>query len=550
MTEPRASAPDPARGSHTVIDPTQNIIVTGFMGTGKSTVAALLAQRLDRPLVDMDRQLVDHFGKSIPEIFEQEGELAFRQAETQLCRQLAQEQGLVIATGGGALVNPENRQILAESGPIVCLTASVDEILDRLESARDRPLLPQDREERRRQIQRLLEHRRAAYASIPLQVETTGRRPEAILEAVLEALAGHQEVPGMSRITVPTPQGAYHICLGEGLLEQAGRLLVNRGIAPGKAAIVTNPDVGQHYAAPLAASLEAAGFQPVLCTVPEGEQHKTLATVASLYDQFLAGGLDRRSPVLALGGGVVGDMAGFAAATYLRGVPFVPVPTSLLAMVDASVGGKTGVDLPQGKNLVGAFKQPSVVIIDPAVLSTLPGEEFRAGLAEVVKHGIIGAPALFQQLEGAGPTSLGQLVKDAVQVKVDVVAQDPFEQGRRAVLNLGHTFGHALELVSQFRIRHGEAVAVGLVAAAEMAAALERCDPALVPRIRALLERLGLPVSLPGYDVAEVHRAMAHDKKRKGRTLRFVIPQGLGDVVVIDDPGEAVVREALGKVIG
>ncbi len=533
-----------------MIDPTQNITITGFMGTGKSTVAALLAQRLGRPLVDMDQQLVTHFGKSIPEIFAQEGELAFRQAEAQLCRQLAQEQGLVIATGGGALVNPENRQLLAQSGPIVCLTASVDEILDRLESARDRPLLPQDREARRQQIQALLEYRRAAYASIPLQVETTGRSPEAILEAVLEALAGHQEAPGMSRITVPTPQGSYHICLGEGLLAQVGRLLVNRGIRPGKAAIVTNPDVGPHHAEPVAASLEAAGFQPVLCTVPEGEQHKTLATVATLYDQFLAGGLDRHSPVLALGGGVVGDMAGFAAATYLRGVPFVPIPTSLLAMVDASVGGKTGVDLPQGKNLVGAFKQPRVVIIDPAVLSTLPGEEFRAGLAEVVKHGIIGAPALFQQLEGARPASLGQLIPEAVQVKVDVVAQDPFEQGRRAVLNLGHTFGHALELVSQFRLRHGEAVAVGLVAAAEMAAILGRCDPALVSRIRALLERLGLPVALPGYDLDAVHQAMAHDKKRKGRTLRFVIPQALGDVVVIDDPGEAVVQEALGRVIG
>ncbi len=183
-----------------------------------------------------------------------------------------------------------------------------------------------------------------------------------------------------------------------------------------------------------------------------------------------------------LGGGVIGDMAGFAAATYLRGVPFVQLPTSLLAMVDASVGGKTGVDLPQGKNLVGAFKQPQVVIMDTAVLSTLPSDEFRSGLAEIVKHGIIGAPKLFVQLENEGPINLVQLVADAVRVKIEVVEEDPFERGRRAVLNLGHTFGHALELVSEYTLRHGEAVAIGMVAAADMAAELGRCEPALAER--------------------------------------------------------------------
>ena len=227
--------------------------------------------------------------------------------------------------------------------------------------------------------------------------------------------------------------------------------------------------------------------------VPEGEEHKTLATVAALYPQFLAGGLDRKSPVISLGGGVVGDMAGFAAASYLRGVPFVQIPTSLLAMVDASVGGKTGVDLPQGKNLVGAFKQPELVIIDTAVLQTLPAAEFKSGLAEVVKHGILGDPDLFEELETHGPTSMMHLVADAVRVKVEVVEEDPFEQGRRATLNLGHTFGHALELVSEFSLRHGEGVALGLIAAANMAAELGRCDPELAVRIRDVIERLGLP---------------------------------------------------------
>ena len=250
-----------------------------------------------------------------------------------------------------------------------------------------------------------------------------------------------------------------------------------------------------------------------------------------------------------VGGGVIGDMAGFAAATYLRGVPFVQAPTTLLAMVDASVGGKTGVDLPQGKNLVGAFKQPAAVLMDVATFATLPGDEFRSGLAEVVKHGIIGAPQLFVQLEEEGPTSLLHLVADAVRVKVNVVEADPYEQGVRALLNLGHTFGHALELVSHFTLRHGEAVAVGTVAAANMAAALGRCDPALAARIAHLLERLGLPIQVEGYDLDAVYAAMAHDKKRSGKTLRFVIPQALGDCVVIDDPGATVVYAALRTVV-
>ena len=203
--------------------------------------------------------------------------------------------------------------------------------------------------------------------------------------------------------------------------------------------------------------------------MPEGEQYKTLETVSDLYTQFLAARLDRRSTVVALGGGVVGDLAGFAAATYLRGVHFVQVPASLLAMVDASVGGKTGVDLPQGKNLVGAFKQPDLVVIDPDVISTLPTAEFRSGLAEIVKHGVIDAPDLFSRLEDEGPTSMSHMIVEAVRVKVRIVEEDPFERGRRAILNLGHTFGHALELVSNFSVRHGEGVALGMVAAAAMA---------------------------------------------------------------------------------
>ncbi len=527
----------------------KNIILTGFMATGKTSTGRLLAERLNRPFIDMDDELVAHFGKPIREVFTQEGEAIFRTTEAALCAQLAERQGCVISTGGGALVSAQNRGTFAKTGAILCLTATPDEILRRVADTGERPLLNTAKTEQEQRVRTLLRERRPAYGAIAHQIDTTGLLTEEVVERILETLAGDAEVANMTRIPVRGPEGSYHICIGEGLLQEAGRLLANRGLRQGPAVIVTNPQIPPDHAEMLATSLRAAGFTPTVCTVPEGEQHKTLASIASLYDQFLAAGLDRKSPVISLGGGVIGDMAGFAAASYLRGVPFVQIPTTLLSMVDASVGGKTGVDLPQGKNLVGAFKQPSLVIIDTAVLSTLPAAEFRSGLAEVIKHGIIGAPELFRQFEEEGPTNLVHLVAEAVRVKVEVVEEDPFEEGRRATLNLGHTFGHAIELVSNFAVRHGEGVALGMVAATEMAAALEQCDPALIGRVRNVLERVGLPVQLTGYDAEAIIAAMGHDKKRVGKTIRFIVPQAVGDVVIIDNPGWGYVEAALGKIL-
>lgn len=526
-----------------------NIVITGFMGTGKTTIGQMVANRLDRRFVDMDTQLEAHFGKPISAVFADDGEAAFRVAEAQLCSQLAQEAGLVISTGGGALVSPGNRAALSEQGVLICLTASVDAILERVEANNERPLLPGDRADRAQRIRDLLHDRRHAYAAISHQVDTSGRTPDEIVEAIIMTLAAETEAPGMTRIPVREPGGSYDICLGTGLLAQAGKLAANRGLRPGPVAVVSNQGIADTLYEPLRDGLVEAGYEPVLCLLPEGEEFKTLDSITKLYDQFLDAGLDRRSAVFALAGGVIGDMTGFAAATYLRGVPFVQIPTSLLSMVDASVGGKTGVDLPQGKNLVGAFKQPHFVVIDPDVLASLPPVEFRSGLAEVIKHGIIGDPDLFVTLEEHGPTSMTQLLADAVRVKVRIVEEDPFEQGARALLNLGHTFGHAIELVSEFSVRHGEGVALGLVASAHMAAKLGRCTPQLAARIESVVERLGLPTRLSGYDAESIMVAMRHDKKRAGKTLRFIIPQALGDVVIIDDPGPDIVRQAVGVIL-
>jgi 3-dehydroquinate synthase len=289
-------------------------------------------------------------------------------------------------------------------------------------------------------------------------------------------------------------------------------------------------------------------------TIPAGEQHKTLATVQTIYNELLAAGIDRQATVVALGGGVVGDVAGFVAATYMRGVDFVQCPTSLLAMVDASVGGKTGVDLPQGKNLVGAFKQPTAVLADVTTLQTLPPAEFAAGMAEVVKHGLINDPDLFASLEighwrltNQSPISnLQTLVATAIKVKRDVVQEDPFEQGRRATLNLGHTFGHAVEQVSGYRVRHGEGVAMGLVAAAHLSAQLGYCDPALQSRIEAVLQAQNLPIRIPAeFTPKAIYQAMFNDKKKAVGKLRFILLRDVGDVLMTGDVAETAVLTSL-----
>jgi 3-dehydroquinate synthase len=512
------------------------------MGTGKTSVGCRVAQGQGRPFVNMDVEIEARTGKSIPRIFAEDGEPTFRRIESALCHELGTRAGLVIATGGGTLVDPANRAAMLQNGTIVCLTCDLDELLVRVNRENsDRPLL--DVVDPRAEIERVLALRRQAYAAIPWQVDTTRLPVAVVAERVLQFAE-------FVTLRVRHPGGEYAIHIGDGLLAHLGSALTAAGIpAGGRVAVVSNPVVAALYGAQVEESLHLAGFRLVVCSVPDGEQHKTVASVASLYDQFLAGGLDRTSLVLSLGGGVTGDIAGFAAATFMRGVRFAQVPTTILSMADASVGGKTGFDLPQGKNLAGAFKQPELVAIDPTVLATLPGEEVRSGMAEVIKHGVIGDPDLFAELECPpselqSPISAPQLAR-TLGVKIAVVEQDPFEQGRRAVLNLGHTVGHGLERLSGFSLRHGEAVSIGMVAAARIAAALGRADADLAARIESALDAWGLPVRCPPHEVGAIWEAMTHDKKRRGRALRWILPHAIGQVEIVEDVAPGVVKSVL-----
>lgn len=355
----------------------------------------------------------------------------------------------------------------------------------------------------------------------------------------------------MSTVPVQLPDAAYDVTIKRGLLRQAGERL--RELTKSKkVAIVTDQNVAPLHLDALIISLAACGFAKTQVILPAGENHKTLESISAIYDVLLQSRVERDTPVLSLGGGVIGDMTGFAAATVLRGVPFVQIPTTLLAMVDASVGGKTGVDHPAGKNLIGAFWQPLAVLIDPAVLDTLPEREFRSGLAECVKHEVIRDAEGFANLERSldsilarDPAALEALIAHNVRIKAAVVASDPHERGERAHLNFGHTLGHAIERVSDFSYGHGESVSLGMVAASRLAVSLGMFDESDAARIERLLKRIGLPTGELALDVDAVLASTAGDKKVKAGRVRFVLPDRLGHVVIKDDVPPEKVRAAV-----
>jgi 3-dehydroquinate synthase len=502
-----------------------NIILYGPPGAGKSTVGKELAARLGRYFADSDPLIEKHAGRSIPKIFSQLGEAEFRRIESEVCAELAGRANIVIAVGGGALLNPNNRAALERSGLVICLRAEPNELLVRTASA-TRPLL--DGDNPAEQLAALLKARRYLYDSFPAQFDTTNKTVAQAADEIIALLAPRS-------LPVNAPGLKHEILLGYGLLESLPAALEERGLT-GPTLLVTDENAARSLSPKL----------PYPQTIlPPGEQHKTLDTIRQLYDSFLEHGLDRSGTVVAVGGGVIGDMAGFAAATFMRGLRWVNAPTTLLAMVDASLGGKTGVDLPQGKNLVGAFHPPALVVSDPLALNTLPEAERISGMAEVIKHGLLGDAALFESLEVS--TAFGSLdqLQRAIEVKIRVVEADPFEKGARAKLNLGHTIGHGVESASGYRLRHGEAVAIGMAAETWIAEKMGLAGRGLTDRLSHLLKHTGLPTRAPGLDPTTVRAAMSSDKKKAGGQLKFALPKRVGEAAWGVEVDEALLMETL-----
>jgi 3-dehydroquinate synthase len=515
----------------------RTIWLVGMMGAGKSTLGPALARALGRDFVDLDAEIERAAGRSIAELFASEGEPAFRVREREAQQSVA-ARGAVVALGGGAVAQPGAPARLAASGTLVYLRARPETLLARIGDAQGRPLLaglpPGQRLAR---IEALLAERKPSYEAASIAIDTDEGAPEALaadLARRIEALEAGGA--GAGRVVhVELGPRSYAVEIGAGGLEALGARVaaVCRGR---RAVLVTSPPIGRRYGARALRSLRSAGLAAARVEVPDGDAAKNLRQAARLYTALLEHGADRDSVLVALGGGVIGDLTGFVAATFLRGVPFVQVPTTLLAMVDASVGGKTGVNLPQGKNLVGAFHQPRLVLIDPATLRTLPPRELSAGFAEVIKKAAIWDAGLFERLEREAealraltPAPLLAVIEQAVRIKASVVSRDEREQGLRMLLNFGHTLGHAIEALLRYRrLLHGEAVAIGMVYAAGRSEALGTAPPGTAARIEALCRRFGLPVAVPDFPRSAYLRALRVDKKKRDSKIQFVVLEGIG----------------------
>lgn len=360
-----------------------------------------------------------------------------------------------------------------------------------------------------------------------------------------ESMKSIRSLPQPDRVRVDLADRGYDIIIQAGLLDQAGECLLPLAKSA-NAVVVTNAVVNRLYGSRLMRSLQAAGFRASVICLPDGERTKSLRWVSAILDELVRRRYERTTVLLALGGGVIGDLAGFAAAVYLRGIPFVQVPTTLVAQVDSSIGGKTGVNHPLGKNLIGSFYQPQLVLSDPDVLHTLPAREYRAGLAEVIKYGVIADARLFKFLETGmqgilnfDPAAVHHIIQSSSASKATIVSQDEREGDRRRILNFGHTLGHALETVTKYRrYRHGEAVAIGMVVAARLAVQLGLADARVAARIHDLVYQAGLPDQLPPYPPSALLRAMRQDKKVRDQRIHFVLPDRIGHVSVqpVDEP--------------
>lgn len=518
--------------------PTAPIVLIGLMGAGKSTVGPLVARRTGRPFVDADAALEARTGRRIADIFATDGEAAFRTIESDVLEQLlGRPDHPVIGAGGGAVLAERNRAVLRRAGAaVVWLDAGPAVLAERVGQDADRPLLAAGAVEA---LTRLAAERAPAYAAAATHRVEAGRGvPEQVAEAVLRALRhGAQPVldgEPSQRIVVALGDRSYPVVVGAGALAELPSLLP---AGTRKVAVVTQAAIGVEVDLPVEHRTFALG---------DGEEAKTLASVEQLCREWARWGVSRADAVVAVGGGVVTDVAGFAAAVYHRGIPVVHVPTTLLGQIDAAVGGKTGVNLPEGKNLVGSFWQPAAVLCDTDVLIGLPVRDYRAGLGELAKYHFLGGGAL-------DACSLPERVFRSVAIKAEVVSGDEREGGRRAILNYGHTLAHALEIAGTFDLRHGEAVAIGLPFAAHLAHGLGRIDAARVDEHYRVLAAYGLPDRLPaGVDAEDLLALMARDKKAL-RGLTFVLEAGSPergyDVEVVDGVDPERVRAALATMV-
>jgi shikimate kinase / 3-dehydroquinate synthase len=531
----------------------RSIVLVGLMGAGKTSIGRRIAARLGLPFRDADAEIELAAGCSIPELFSRYGESDFRAGERRVIRRLLAGDPLVLAFGGGAFMDAETRAAAREEAVTVWLRCPLPTLLRRVAGRDNRPLLADG--EPAEILQRLIDARYPVYAEADVIVDCGDESPDVTTGKVLNALADWR---APRRLSVVLSSSSYDVVIGDDLLARAGALLAPR-LEQKRAVVVTDEAVAALHLPTLLRGLAETAVTASQIVVPAGEASKNLATWQSVVDQLLEARVERRTTVIALGGGVVGDLAGFAAATTLRGLPFVQMPTTLLSQVDSSVGGKTGVNTGRGKNLVGAFYQPRMVLADTGTLATLPPRELRAGYAEIAKAGLIGDAAFFAWCESHGAAVVGgdrdaqaEAIRRACAFKAAVVGDDEREEkpnDGRALLNLGHTFGHALEAEYGYTggLLHGEGVAVGLGLAFRLSARLGHCSESDAERVVSHVAAMGMPADLRmlnrRFSATTLIGHMGRDKKVRDGALKFVLVRGIGQAFTAGDvPMDAVVE--------
>jgi shikimate kinase/3-dehydroquinate synthase len=545
------------------------LVLIGFSGTGKSTVSRLVADRLGWSLFDMDAEIERREGMSIPDIFSVRGEVAFRGLERAVFLGALDREGAVVATGGGAVCTEEIWRVLDAdpSTVVVGLDASPEILLERLTAherqaaggeTTKRPLL--DSDDPLDRITRLKADRGLFYRRADVTIPVGNRSPESTAGDITEL--GRLANGTASTVTLDLPQGTSSILVGRGQREEVADLLRGRWPKAQRGWIAVDAAVHKHHATWLTSLENTSGVSLHVRDVPSGESSKSISGLADLYDWMIGGGVERGDVAIALGGGVTGDVMGFAAATVLRGIGLMQVPTTLLSMVDSSVGGKTGINHPGGKNLIGAFYQPALVVVDPGFLVSLPKRELRSGFAEIIKHGVIQASTpggengfLLDVLEANAASLLtleepltSWVIRQNVSLKASVVREDEKESHLRAILNFGHTIGHGVEAAG-YSLLHGEAVAVGMVAAMTIAVGKGLVPDAVRERLVRMLEAYQLP-TVADIDIGTVWAKMARDKKKASGKQQWVLPMQSGGVEIRTDVTETEIGLALAEIAG
>lgn len=549
---------------------TQHIVLVGLPGVGKSTMGKALATATNRPLVDTDLRIKAQTGKTINEIFAQQGEETFRNLETHaISKALESPTASVIPLGGGAVLRERNRQML-QGHRVIYLQASPKTVAARIaNNVSARPLFKGS--DPVVKLQELLNAREYLYKQVATDVLNTDgmtfkQSTDALerlvfadpvarnkISQIMQAATISRQREALRRVDVDGPR-PYQVLIGQGASAQLSHTLVELGYSKSTQIAIVHPRLLSTAAYALATQLVQRGWNADALAVPDGESAKNVETLAGLWHGLGQMGMGRDGVIIGLGGGATTDLAGFAAATWLRGVGLVQMPTTVLATVDAAVGGKTGIDTVHGKNLVGAFYPPQAVLADIAYFDSLPASVARQGLAEVIKCGFIKDLRILELVADNDAEQLlkgevlTQLIERSVKVKADVVSQDLYEGGLREILNYGHTYAHALEKLSDFSLSHGQAVSIGCVFAAEVARRRGMLSDAEVALHRLLLSKAGLPISRPdNLEVLGWHKlreVMSSDKKVRGGKLRMVLLNGLGNPVVVDDLDQSHLRAA------